>query len=96
MPNSICILTDSTAQFPQLGVSRAEPCQGCDLWHPGEWAMMYEEGQEFKTNNLPQSANEVLHPRLIAPSVAKIPREFYLSLNASITRIFSPSSPLPT
>ena len=42
---------------------------------------LYEEGQDLRTNDLPVSASEELHPRLIAPSIEKF-QELYLSLNA--------------
>jgi DegV family protein with EDD domain len=79
MPHPICILTDSTAQFPQLGfpgrnhvrvVTYAIEVNG----------RVYEEGQELKTGDLPQTANETLHPRLIAPSVEKF-AELFTSLS---------------
>lgn len=78
--SSICILTDSSAQYPQLGFAgrsnvRVMPF---DVELNGT---LYKEGQDLRTTDLPVSASEELHPRLVAPSIAKF-QEMYLSLNA--------------
>ncbi len=77
--NSVCILTDSAAQFPQLGFPGRNDVRvisyGVEIH-----GQLYEEGQDIKTSDLPQTANETLHPRLIAPPVEKF-RELYASLS---------------
>jgi DegV family protein with EDD domain len=77
--NSICILTDSAAQFPQLGFPGRNNVRviAYDVEVNGH---LYEESQELRTTDLPQSADETLHPRLITPSVDKF-RELYLNLS---------------
>ncbi len=74
--NSICILTDSAAQFPQLGFPGRNDVRviSYDVEANGR---LYEEGQELKANDLPQSASEALHPRLVAPSVEKFHELFF-------------------
>ncbi len=76
---SICILTDSSAQFPQLGFAGRNDVRVIpfDVELNGK---MYEEGRDLRTNDLPVVASEDAHPRLIAPSPAKF-ESLYLSLN---------------
>lgn len=66
---STCILTDSTAQFPQLGFSGRNDVRvvSFEIEINGK---RYEEGHELRTTDLPAAASKALHPRLIAPSVA--------------------------
>jgi DegV family protein with EDD domain len=75
---SICILTDSSAQFPQLGFAGRNDVRVMpfDIEFNGK---LYEEGQNLHTNDLPASANEESHPRLIAPPREKF-EELYLNL----------------
>jgi DegV family protein with EDD domain len=87
MTNSICILTDSTAQFPQLGFPGRNNVRVVTYGVEVN-GHLYEEGQEFKTNDLPQTANDILHPRLIAPSVEKF-RELFTSLGQHYPNIIS-------
>jgi DegV family protein with EDD domain len=79
MTSSICILTDSTAQFPQLGFPGRNHVRVVTYGIEVN-GQQYEEGQELKTNDLPQTASETLRPRLIAPSVEKL-RELFISLS---------------
>ncbi|MBE0696916.1 MAG: DegV family EDD domain-containing protein [Anaerolineaceae bacterium] len=87
MINSICILTDSTAQFPQLGFPGLNNVRvvsyGIELN-----GRLFEEGQDLKTNDLPQTANEILRPRLIAPSVEKF-RELFTNLGQHYSEIIT-------
>lgn len=68
--SSVCILTDSAAQFPQLGFSgrnhvRIIPYSVEISGH------LFEEGQDLKTNDLPPAVNHSHFPRLVAPSAEK-------------------------
>lgn len=66
--SSICILTDSTAQFPQLGFSGRNDVRvvSFEVEINGQ---RYEEGQDLRASDLPATASEALRPRLIPPSV---------------------------
>jgi DegV family protein with EDD domain len=77
--SSICILTDSTAQFPQLGFSGRNDVRVIpfDIELNGQ---LYPEGQEIRASDLPPSASEELHPRLVVPPVENM-EELYLNLN---------------
>lgn len=76
---SICILTDSSAQFPQLGFSGRNDVRiipfSVEL---GE--KVYEEGHDLRPNDLPPAASESHYPRLIAPS-AEVFQDLFLNLN---------------
>jgi len=66
--NEICIVTDSAAQFPQLtfngrNLVRIVPQISHINGH------RYTSSEEFKAGNLPNSAHEPLHPRLVASPV---------------------------
>lgn len=87
MTNSICILTDSTAQFPQLGFPGRNHVRVMPYCIEVN-GQVYEEGQEFKTGDLPQTASETLRPRLIAPAVEKF-RELFSSLTQHYTDIIA-------
>jgi DegV family protein with EDD domain len=67
--SSICILTDSAAQFPQLGFSGKDEIRVIpyDVAFDGK---VYEEGKELKPSDLPPVLKTGLAPRLIAPSAA--------------------------
>jgi DegV family protein with EDD domain len=75
MANSVCILTDSTAQFPQLGFPGRSHVRVMTYTIQVN-GRLYDEGQELKSSDLPQSASEELHPRLVAPSVEKFVEMF--------------------
>ncbi len=81
----ICILTDSSAQFPQPGfpgrndvrvIPFSVQLNGC----------VYEEGHDLKTNDLPPVASDELRPRLVPPSIEKF-QELYLNLNTHYRNI---------
>lgn len=76
---SICILTDSSAQFPQVGFSGRNDVRVIpfSVEAGGE---IYEEGHDLRANDLPPVANEVNPPRLIAPS-QEIFQNLFLSLS---------------
>jgi DegV family protein with EDD domain len=78
--SSICILTDSSAQFPQLGFSGRNDVRVVPFSIQLN-GTIYEEGHDLHTNDLPPTASEELHPRLIPPSAEKF-EELYLNLNA--------------
>lgn len=76
---SICILTDSSAQFPQLGFSGRNDVRvvAFDVELNGQ---RYPEAQNLRTNDLPPSASDALRPRLVVPSVDEF-ESLYLNLN---------------
>jgi DegV family protein with EDD domain len=76
--SSICILTDSAAQFPQLGFSGKNEIRVIpfDIEVNGQ---LYPEGKDLHTTALPASANGQNFPRLVVPSTHKF-QEIFLSL----------------
>ena len=76
--SSICILTDSAAQFPQLGFSGKNDIRVIpfDIEVNGQ---LYPEGKDLHAADLPVSANGKLYPRLLVPSVLKF-QELFLTL----------------
>jgi len=88
-----CILTDSAAQFPQLGFSgrndvRVIPFSVKVNGH------LHEEGQNLRALDLPPSANDDLCPTLVSPSVEKF-QQLFLNLNyyySDIVTILSSAS----
>jgi DegV family protein with EDD domain len=78
--SSICILTDSSAQFPQLGFPGRNDVRVIPFSVQLN-GVVYEEGRDLHTTDLPPIASEDLRPRLIPPSIEKF-QELYLSLNA--------------
>ena len=85
--SSICILTDSTAQFPQIGFSGRNDVRivPFNIEMNGQ---IYGEGQEIRTTDLPSSANDPLHPRLIAPSAAYF-QDLYTNLGQHYSDIIT-------
>ncbi len=77
---STCILTDSSAQFPQLGFSGRNDVRVVPFSVEVN-GQVYEESRDLHTNDLPPTASEQLRPRLIAPSVETF-AELYLNLSA--------------
>lgn len=77
--DSTCILTDSSAQFPQLGFSGRNDVRvvSFDVQINGQ---IYPEGHDLRASDLPPAANDSLNPRLIAPSVQAFV-DLYLNLN---------------
>ncbi len=84
---SICILTDSMAQFPQLGFSGRSDVRVLSFSVEVN-GRLYEEGRDLHTGDLPPTASEDLHPRLIVPAPEKI-EELYLSLSAYYSNILA-------
>lgn len=76
--SSICILTDSAAQFPQLGFSGKNDIRVIpyDIEFNGQ---IYPEGKDFHTSDLPAAAHGKNIPRLLSPSTARF-QEIFLSL----------------
>jgi len=90
---SICILTDSSAQFPQLGFSGRNDIRVIPFSVEIN-GQLYEEGRDLRPNDLPAVATESLRPRLIPPSAAQF-EELYLNLNqhySDIIGIFTSAS----
>lgn len=75
---SICILTDSAAQFPQLGFSGRNEVRVVPF-HVEAGGVFYAEGHDLRTNDLPGSASEAYAPHLLPPSPEKF-EELYLNL----------------
>jgi DegV family protein with EDD domain len=75
---SICILTDSSAQFPQLGFSGRNDVRVIPF-SVEAGGKIYEEGHDLRANDLPPNANDALRPRLISPSPEKY-HELFASL----------------
>ncbi|NLG99936.1 MAG: DegV family EDD domain-containing protein [Chloroflexi bacterium] len=73
---SICILTDSSAQFPQLGFSGRNDVRviSFDVEINGK---LYKEGREIRATDLPPTASEQLNPRLISPSAETFQELFF-------------------
>jgi DegV family protein with EDD domain len=65
--SSTCILTDSIAQFPQLGFSGRNDVRvvSFEVEINGK---RYAEARELRTSDLPPTASEALCPRLIPPT----------------------------
>lgn len=84
---SICILTDSSAQFPQLGFAGRNDIRVMpfDVEMNG---VVYEEGHDLRTTDLPATANDDLRPRLIAPSREKF-EALFLNLNTQYRDILA-------
>ena len=76
--SSICILTDSAAQFPQLGFSGKNDIRVIpfDIEVNGQ---LYPEGKDLHTSDLPASAHGKHYPRLLSPSPQKF-QELFLNL----------------
>jgi DegV family protein with EDD domain len=76
---SICILTDSTAQFPQLGFSGRNEVRvvSFGISYDGQ---EYPEGRDLRTMDLPPAATEAQHPVLQTLSPAEF-ETLFLNLN---------------
>ncbi len=68
--SSICILTDSAAQFPQPGFPGRNHVRVVSYGIEVN-GQLFEDSQELRTNDLPSSAKDTLYPQLNAPSVEK-------------------------
>ncbi len=88
-----CILTDSSAQFPQLGFSGRNDVRVASF-RVEIGGVLYPEGQAYKANDLPATADDILNPRLVPPSAEEF-AQLYLNLNqhySDIIAILSSSS----
>ncbi|HEY9089956.1 MAG TPA: DegV family protein [Anaerolineaceae bacterium] len=74
---SVCILTDTSAQFPQLAFPGRNLVRvlGLDVSLNG---ILFEDGKEIKANSLPFTANATLNPKVSAPT----PDKLYALLNS--------------
>jgi DegV family protein with EDD domain len=77
--DSICILTDSSVQFPQPGFPGRNEVRVMPF-SVSLNGKLYEEGHDLHTSDLPPVASEDLCPRLIPPAIEKF-EEIYLNLN---------------
>lgn len=75
---SICILTDSSAQFPQLGFPGRNDVRVVSFGIQIN-GQMYVEPHDLHTNDLPPAASESLNPHLVIPSASTL-EELFLSL----------------
>ena len=68
---STCVLTDTSAQFPQLAFPGRNLVRvmGLDISLNG---VLFEEGRDIKASSLPHSASPQLNPRLSAPPQEKL------------------------
>ncbi len=85
--SSICILTDSSAQFPQL----AFPGRNLVRIMPLDVELngtIYEEGKDLKAAALPAQANDTLKPRLLPPPQEKL-RQLIVSLGQTYNEIIA-------
>ena len=76
---STCILTDSSAQFPQLGFSGRNDVRVISF-SVSLNGRIYPEGQDLRPTDLPASANGTWEPRLIVPSAEEF-ESLFLNLN---------------
>lgn len=76
---STCILTDSSAQFPQLGFSGRNDVRVISFRVELNGAL-FPENNELHANDLPPAANEALGPRLVPPSVEEF-EDLFLNLS---------------
>ncbi len=64
----ICILTDSTAQFPQLGFAGRNDIRVIPF-DVEVYGQVYAEGKDLRAADLPSTAHDPLLPRLHTPSI---------------------------
>lgn len=74
-----CILTDSSAQFPQLGFSGRNDVRVISFSVELN-GKLYPEGQDLRPTDLPPTAITGANPRLIVPSAAEF-ESLFLNLN---------------
>lgn len=84
---SICILTDSAAQFPQLGFSGKNDIRVIpyDVSVNGQ---LFPEGKDLHASDLPATANGSTNPRLLAPSPARF-QEIFINLGQHYNEIIA-------
>lgn len=68
---SVCILTDTSAQFPQLAFPGRNLVRvlGLDVTLNG---VVFEDGKDIKSNSLPATASAQLNPRVSAPRADRL------------------------
>lgn len=84
---SICILTDSSAQFPQIGFSGRNDVRVVSFSVEIN-GQIHSDGRDLRPNDLPPSANEALQPRLVAPSPESL-EELYMNLSQQYDNILA-------
>jgi DegV family protein with EDD domain len=94
---SVCILTDSSAQFtkPNFPGHELVNLVSLDVELAGQ---IYHNGREIKASNLPANVNNGQDPALLAPSIEDL-RQIYLSLGQTyneVVAIFLSSKLNPT
>jgi len=84
---STCILTDSAAQFPQIGFSGRNDVRvvSFEVEVNGN---RHEEGQDLRAGDLPATASETLRPRLIPPPVEQF-EALFTNLSAQYNDIIT-------
>jgi DegV family protein with EDD domain len=85
--NPICILTDSSAQFPQLGFSGRNDVRVVQFGIKVN-GILYPEGHDLRANDLPASASDALSPQLIPPDANQF-EELFLNLGQHYNRILA-------
>jgi DegV family protein with EDD domain len=85
--SSICILTDSSAQFPQLGFAGRNDVRLISFSVEAN-GQFYEDGREIKNIDLPPTASDTFRPRLVPPSVDTF-QELFLNLNRQYNEIIA-------
>jgi len=75
MPSRVCILTDSTAQFPMIGFPGQELVNIIPM-HLLLDGQFYPDAREIKISNLPGSARNGSDPRAIPPTPEEIGQFF--------------------
>lgn len=85
--NSICILTDSSAQFPQLAFPGRNLVRVIymDVMANG---IFYPEGKDLKSNTLPPTVTRTLNPRVLPPSQDTL-RQLFITLGQSYNEVIA-------
>ncbi len=81
----ICILTDSTAQFPSLAYPGHEIVNILPL-HVEMNGKLFTDGKDIKTANLPSSARTAACPQVLPPTVEEF-RHTFLNLSRKYNEI---------
>ena len=82
--NSLCIVTDQTAQFTKLNFTGREHVFTLPLLFQLEGKIYPQDS--FPLTNLPSSANPVSSPKLIMPSLGEL-RNFFITLSEKYNEI---------
>ncbi len=72
---SVCIVTDSAVQFPQLSFNNRNLLSIAPMYSKLQGAI-YTNTDDFKPSSLPASAGDDLAPQLLAPSVEQLQEIF--------------------